>query len=127
MDAFRPFVYTNTLSGTDLKMLVKVDQNETLMKTHIVLVLAVEKRTKIKTMTENIAGACACRMRIGINLRHNVQFVVERFSMDSRKRSKTVVWTRIDRCVVDDNENVYFWKRISVDRASDLKCQTETS
>ena len=72
------------------------------------LVFAVEKRTKIKTRTENIAGACACRMRIGINLRHNVQFVVERFSVDSRKRSKTVVWTRIDRCVVDDNENAYF-------------------
>ena len=59
-------------------------------------------------MTENIAGACACRMRIWFNLRPNVQFVVERFSVDSRKRSKTVVWTRIDRCVVDDNENAYF-------------------
>ena len=77
-------------------------------KTHIVLGLAVEKRTKIKTMTENIAGVCACRMRIGFSLRRNVQFVVERYSVDSRKRSKTVVWTRIDRCVVDDNENAYF-------------------
>ena len=82
--------------------------------------LAVEKRTKIKTMTENIAGACACRIRIGFNLRRNVQFVVERFSVDSRKRSKTVVWARIDRRVVDDNENAYFWKRISLDKASDL-------
>ena len=26
-------------------------------------------------------------------------------------------WTRIDRCVFDGNENLYFWKRISVDRA----------
>ena len=78
-------------------------------------------------MTENIAGACACRMRIWFNLRPNVQFVVERFSVDSRKRSKTVVWTRIDRCVVDDNENANFWKRISVDRASALNCQIETS
>ena len=89
--------------------------------------LAVEKRTKIKTMTENIAGACACRMRIRINLRHNVQFVVKRLSVNSRKRSKTEVWTRIDRCVVDDNENAYFRKRISVHRASDLNGQTETS
>ena len=96
-------------------------------ETHIVLVLAVEKRTKIKTMTENIAGACACRMRIRINLRHNVQFVVKRLSVNSRKRSKTVVWTRIDRCVVDDNENAYFRKRISLHRASDLNCHTETS
>ena len=34
--------------------------------------------------------------------------VFERFSVDSRKRIKTVVWTRIDRCVFDDNENAYF-------------------
>ena len=36
-------------------------------------------------MTENIAGVCACRMCIGFSLRHNVQFVVERYSVDSRK------------------------------------------
>ena len=28
----------------------------------------------------------------------------------------TVVWTRIDGCVFGDNENVYFWKGIRVDR-----------
>ena len=27
------------------------------------------------------------------------------------------MWTRIDRCLFDGNENVYFWKRISADRA----------
>ena len=27
------------------------------------------------------------------------------------------MWTRIDRCVFNGNENLYFWKRISVDRA----------
>ena len=43
--------------------------------------------------------------------------VFERFCVDSRKRIKIVVWTRIDRCVFDDNENAYFWKRISVNRA----------
>ena len=32
--------------------------------------------------------------------------------MDSRKRFKTVVWTPIDWCVFDDNEDSYFWKRI---------------
>ena len=43
--------------------------------------------------------------------------VLERFSVDSRKRIKKVVWTRIDWCVFDDNENARFWKRISVDKA----------
>ena len=33
-------------------------------------------------------------------------------TVDSRKRIKTVVWTRIHRCVFDDNENAYLWKRI---------------
>ena len=32
------------------------------------------KRIKMKTMTENIAGACDCSMRIKLNVRHNVQF-----------------------------------------------------
>ena len=34
--------------------------------------------------------------------------VFERFSVDSRKRIRKVVWTRIDRCVSDDRENAYF-------------------
>ena len=43
--------------------------------------------------------------------------------MDSRKRIKTVpvVWTQINPRVVADNENAYFWKRISVDRALDYQ------
>ena len=40
--------------------------------------------------------------------------VFERFI---RKRITTVVWTRIDRWVFDDNENVYLRQSISVDRA----------
>ena len=31
------------------------------------------------------------------------------FSVDNRKRIKTVVWTRIDRRVFDDNENALVW------------------
>ena len=31
--------------------------------------------------------------------------VFELFSVDSPKRTKTVVWTGIDRCVFDDNKN----------------------
>ena len=44
---------------------------------HLVLVWTVEdsrKRIKMKTMAENIAGACVCNMHIEFNLRHNVQF-----------------------------------------------------
>ena len=33
-------------------------------------------------------------------------------TVDSLKRIKTVVWTRIHRCVFDDNENAYLWKCI---------------
>ena len=32
-----------------------------------------KKRIKVKTMSENIAGACVCNMRIELNLRRNVQ------------------------------------------------------
>ena len=78
------------------------------------------KRIKMKTITKNNAGAFFCSKRIEFNLRHRVQFY--RFSVDSRKRIKTVVWTQIDRCFFDDNENSYFWKRISVDRAWTYVC-----
>ena len=78
------------------------------------------KRVKMKTMTKKIAGACVCSMPIEFSLSHSVQFY--RFSVDSRKRIKTVVWTQIDRCDFDDNENSYFWKRISVDRAWTYVC-----
>ena len=47
--------------------------------------------------------------------------VFELLNRESRKRFKTVVWTQINRLVVDDNKNAYFWKRIIVDRAFDLK------
>ena len=76
-------------------------------------------------MTKNIAGAYVCSMRIEFNLRHNVQYsiVFERFSVNSRKRIKTVVWTGSDRCVLDNNENAKFWKRISVDGTYRFYCQ----
>ena len=56
------------------------------------------KRIKMKTMTENIAGACVCSMRIEINLCHNVQFYRFRYllSVDSLKSIKTVLGTKID-------------------------------
>ena len=64
-------------------------------------------------------------MRVCLKLAHRVQtyvttcnsIVFERFCVDSPKSIKTVAWTRIDRCIIDDNENAYFLKRISVIRA----------
>ena len=64
---------------------------------------------KMKTMTKNNAGAFFCSMRIEftyVTVCNSIAF--ERFSVDSRKRIKTVVWTQIDRCDFDDNENSYF-------------------
>ena len=49
----------------------------------------------MEMMTENIIDACVYTCNSS---------VFERFSADSRKRIKTVVWTRIDRCVFDDNK-----------------------
>ena len=65
------------------------------------------KGIKMKTMTENIERICS--IRLGFNLSHNVQFYLfER--ADSQKRTKTVVWTRIDRRVFYDMK---LWKRTS--------------
>ena len=74
----------------------------------------------MKMITKNNAGAFFCSMRIEFSLRHSVQFY--RFSVDSRKRIKRVVWTQIGRYFFDNNENSYFWKRISVDRAWTYVC-----
>ena len=57
-------------------------------------------------------------MRMKFNLGHTSSSIVfERFSADSRKRVKTVEWTRIDECFLDDNENAFFWNAFSIDRA----------
>ena len=49
----------------------------------------------METMTENIIGACVYTCN---------SIVFKRFSADSRTAIKTVVWTRIDRSLFDDNE-----------------------
>ena len=60
-------------------------------------------------MTEHIISVCVCSMHIELNFRLNVQSIVfECFSLDNQKRIKTVVRTRIDRCVFHDNENARF-------------------
>ena len=50
----------------------------------------------MKTMTENIAGACVGSMGMELKLSRNF-IVFEHFGVDSRKRIKTLVWTRIDQ------------------------------
>ena len=89
---------------------------------HIVFVWTVKngrKRVKLETMTENIAGACVCSMRIEFNLRHSLHLY--RFWTfycgQSKKHQNGSVDAGIGRCVFDDNENAYQWKRVSVDRA----------
>ena len=38
------------------------------------IIMSSRKRIKMKTMTENIAGACVCSMRTEFYLRQNKQF-----------------------------------------------------
>ena len=65
----------------------------------------------MKTVTENIAGACACSMRIEFNLRHNVQFY--RFLTFLCGQSKTHQNSSVNaNCSMrefDDNENALVW------------------
>ena len=70
------------------------------------------KRIKIKTMTE-ICQISQARMFVecaqsSIYVTTCDSTVFERFTVDSLKRIKTLVWTRIDRCFFNDNENAYF-------------------
>ena len=57
------------------------------------------KHIKMEMMTENIIDACVYTCNSS---------VFEGFSADSRKRITAVVWTRIDRCVFDDNKTHTF-------------------
>ena len=57
------------------------------------------KHIKMEMMKENIIDACVYTCNSS---------VFEGFSADSRKRITAVVWTRIDRCVFDDNKTHTF-------------------
>ena len=119
-DAFRPFVHTNTLS-------VYIDNPSIWKHTwqriktkfiHVGLVQAVENASKWKRCPKvsqaRLFVACA-ESSTYVTTRDAIVFL--RFCLDSRKRIKSVVWTRIDLCVFDDNESEYFWKHMSVDKA----------
>ena len=81
-------------------------------KTHVVLVRTA-KTHQNENEDRNIAGACVCSMRIGFNLRHNVQFY--RFRTFECEQSTTHQNGRVDA-----NRSTRFrWQRRSVDRALD--------
>ena len=75
-DEFTPSVHTNALSVfIENASIWKRSWKWIKAKTHTYRIsVDGQKRMKMKTMTENIPGACACSMRIEFNLRHNVQF-----------------------------------------------------
>ena len=69
------------------------------------------KRMKMKRWSK-ISQALVCfehadRVHLGPQ-RAILSGVFERFGVDSPKRTKTLVWTQIGRCVFDDNENAKF-------------------
>ena len=60
-------------------------------------------------MTEESAGACVSSMRIDLNVAACNFIVFDCYSVERRKRIKTVVWTRINGCVYDDDEQSLLW------------------
>ena len=117
-DEFRPSVHTNALSVfIENASIWKRSWKWIKTKTHKSRIsVDGQKRMKMKTMTENIAGACGCRMRIEFNLRHNVQFY--RFLTFLCGQSKTNQNSSVD---ANWSMREFLWqrKRVSVDRASD--------
>ena len=70
---------------------------------HVVLMWMVEngrKQIKMKTMTENIAVASVCSVRVDFNLRHNVQF----------NRFRTFYWGQ-SKTHQNSSEDANRWQR----------------
>ena len=69
------------------------------------------KLIKMKTITENMVGACVCSItRVQLTSTTCNSIVFERSSLDSQKRIRRVVWTPIDQRVFSENENALFCK-----------------
>ena len=107
-DAFRPSVRTNTLSvfiKNDLKTFVKLSGSRR-KRIHIVLVSTVENASNEKNDRKY-------RRRVWLKHAQRVQLASQRAILyrfvDSRDGMKTVAWTRINRCLFDDNENALVW------------------
>ena len=60
-------------------------------------------------MTEDSAGACVSSMRRELKVIACNFMVFDCYSVERRKRIKTVVWTRINGCLYDDDEQSLLW------------------
>ena len=60
-------------------------------------------------MTEDNAGACVSNMCRELNVTACNFIVFDCYSVERRKRIKTVVWTRINGCLYDDDEQSLPW------------------
>ena len=74
--------------------------------------IGVDGRKRMKMKLSKISQALVCfehadRVHLGPQ-RAILSGVFERFGVESPKRTKTLVWTQIGRCVFDDNENAKF-------------------
>ena len=118
-DAFRPSVQTNTMSVFVVNASIwKRSWKWIKMKTHSYrdrICVDGRIRIKMKTMTKishaHVFVACAWSSTDVTTCNF---IVFERFSVGSQKRIKTVVWTRIDRCVFLWQRKTRTWKRICV-------------
>ena len=84
---------------------------------HIIFVWMVKnirKHIKMKTMTTNITGRCVCSKCCAS---YCAILLFSNMLVWTVKRIKTVVWTQIDQWAYNDNQNAYFWERISVGMA----------
>ena len=121
-DVFRPSVHTNSLRVfIGIASIWKRSGKWIKTKMHLVSIdisyyFGRSKTVKKKqTNKQNEYDDRKYRRRVCLLHSHRVQLksqrailiIFERVSVDSRKIIETVVWTRIDRCVFDDNENAY--------------------
>ena len=108
-DAFRPSVQANTMSvfivNASSENALESGSKRKRINIAIVFVWMVEFASKWKRWPKisqaHVFVVCAWSSTYVTTCNF---IVFERFSVGSQKRIKTVVWTRIDRCVFDDNE-----------------------
>ena len=112
-DALRSTVHTNTLSVHRKRMILKLSWKWIETKTHTYRIkVDGRKRSKCIKRWQKISW-----VRVFVAFAYSSTYltkcnsiVFERFSVESRKRIKAVVWTRIDRCIFDDNEKCILLK-----------------
>ena len=107
-DLLRPSVHNNTpCIYIESSWIWKSSWKSTKNKAHTYRIsVGGRKRIEMNKMTKNSAVACFCRMRIELNQYVTTckSILFRRLSVDSRKRIKTIVWTRNDRWVFDKDE-----------------------